>query len=95
MTHEQHVIFGTGPVGCWIARALHNMNLPTRAINRTGHRPVLMPAKVEMVAANAVDLVIEQLLQNELGVPANPKELLFDGHWVEGTSLCARKPTRL
>jgi DNA-binding LacI/PurR family transcriptional regulator len=44
----------------------------------------------ERVAANAVDLVIDQLVQNELGVPANPKELLFDGHWIEGTSL--RKP---
>ncbi len=44
----------------------------------------------EMVAANAVDLVIEQLLQNDMGVPANPKELLFDGHWVEGASLRPR-----
>ena len=53
MTHAQHVIFGTGPVGCWIARTLHSMNLPARAINRTGHRPALMPDEVEMVAANA------------------------------------------
>lgn len=55
MTHEQHVIFGTGPVGCWIAHTLHSMNLPTRAINRTGHRPALMPAEVVVVAANAAD----------------------------------------
>ncbi|NJN31025.1 MAG: NAD-dependent epimerase/dehydratase family protein [Synechococcales cyanobacterium RM1_1_8] len=53
MTHEQHVIFGTGPVGCWVAHALHSMNLPVRAINRTGHRPALMPDEVEVVAANA------------------------------------------
>lgn len=53
MTHTQHVIFGTGPVGCWIARALHSMNLPVRAINRTGHSPGLMPDEVEIVAANA------------------------------------------
>lgn len=53
MTHAQHVIFGTGPVGCWIARTLHSMNLPVRAINRTGHRPALMPDEVEIVAANA------------------------------------------
>ena len=44
----------------------------------------------EMVAANAVDLVIEQLLQNETGIPENPKELLFDGHWIEGTTLRPR-----
>ncbi|WP_017298712.1 NAD-dependent epimerase/dehydratase family protein [Nodosilinea nodulosa] len=55
MTHEQHVIFGTGPVGCWIARSLQAMNLPTRAINRTGYRPALMPADVEIVAANAAN----------------------------------------
>lgn len=41
----------------------------------------------EMVAANAVDLVIDQLLQNSMGIPENPKELLFDGHWIEGNSL--------
>lgn len=44
----------------------------------------------QMVAANAVDLVIGQLLRNETGIPAEPKELLFDGHWVEGRSLHPR-----
>ncbi len=41
----------------------------------------------EMVAANAVDMVVDQLLQNAMGVPENPKELLFDGHWIEGSTL--------
>ena len=41
----------------------------------------------EMVAANAVDLVIGQMLRNETGVPEHPKELLFAGHWVEGSTL--------
>lgn len=44
-----------------------------------------------MVAANAVDLVLGQLMRNETGVPEDPKELLFDGHWVEGATLRARK----
>jgi len=48
-----HVIFGTGPVGCWTARALRDLNIPVRAINRSGRRPGLMPAEVEMVAADA------------------------------------------
>ncbi|MGB3135417.1 MAG: NAD-dependent epimerase/dehydratase family protein [Nodosilinea sp.] len=53
LDHEQHVIFGTGPVGCWIASTLRSMDIPTRAINRTGQRPALMPADVEVAAANA------------------------------------------
>lgn len=47
------------------------------------------------VAANAVELVASQLQRNERGVPSNPKELLLDGHWVEGNSLrsrCAEAP---
>ncbi len=52
MPNELHVIFGTGPVGCWTARALREANLPVRAVNRSGKRPDLMPADVEIVAAN-------------------------------------------
>ena len=52
---ELHVIFGTGPVGCWTARALRERNLPVRAINRSGQRPDLMPADVEIIAADASD----------------------------------------
>ena len=52
---ELHVIFGTGPVGCWTARALREMDLHVRAVNRSGKRPDLMPAKVETVKADASD----------------------------------------
>ena len=44
----------------------------------------------DRVAANAVDLVIGQIYQNETGVPNEPKELLTDGRWVEGASLRPR-----
>jgi nucleoside-diphosphate-sugar epimerase len=54
-TSTLHVIFGTGPVGCWTARALRDLNIPVRAINRSGRRPDLMPAGVEIVAADASD----------------------------------------
>jgi len=57
MSMALHVILGTGPVGCWTARALSAMGYDVRAINRTGHRPALMPAAVEVVAANAADPV--------------------------------------
>ncbi|WP_052362142.1 LacI family DNA-binding transcriptional regulator [Geminisphaera colitermitum] len=35
----------------------------------------------EQIAANAVDLVMEQLNRNERGVPAAPKMLLTNGRW--------------
>ncbi len=37
----------------------------------------------DMVAANAVDLVVSQLNGHELGVPTSPRMLLFPGRWVE------------
>ena len=50
-----HVIFGTGPVGCWTARSLVDRGLPVRAVNRSGLRPALLPAEVDLVAADAGD----------------------------------------
>ena len=55
MTNQPHVIFGTGPVGCWIARVLRELDIPVRAVNRSGGRPDLMPEDVELVAADASD----------------------------------------
>ncbi|MDX9701165.1 NAD-dependent epimerase/dehydratase family protein [Rhodanobacter lindaniclasticus] len=55
MPTELHVIFGTGPVGCWTARALRSQGCAVRAVNRSGVRPGLMPADVEMVKADVAD----------------------------------------
>lgn len=55
MPPELDVIFGTGPVGCWTARALCRQGRAVRAVNRNGVRPDLMPADVEMVKADAAD----------------------------------------
>lgn len=55
MSHGIHVIFGAGPVGCHIARALVAKGLSVRAVNRSGSRPGLMPAEVEMRAADLRD----------------------------------------
>jgi nucleoside-diphosphate-sugar epimerase len=55
MANQLHVIFGTGPVGIWTARALVETGRAVRAINRTGKRPALMPAEVDVVAADASD----------------------------------------
>lgn len=55
MDKELHVILGTGPVGCWTARALVDQGLSVRAVNRSGKRPELMPVEVEMYAADVSD----------------------------------------
>jgi len=55
MDGKPHVIFGTGPVGCWTARLLVDRGLAVRAVNRSGRRPELMSAEVEVVAADASD----------------------------------------
>lgn len=55
MPTELHVILGTGPVGCWTARALRNQGRAVRAVNRSGVRPGLMPADVEMVKVDLAD----------------------------------------
>jgi nucleoside-diphosphate-sugar epimerase len=55
MASDLHVIFGTGPVGCWTARALRDQGKRVRAVNRAGARPDLMPADVEIAGADAAD----------------------------------------
>lgn len=50
--NQLHVILGTGPVGCWTARALRDRGLRVRAVNRSGNRPRLMPTDVEVEAAD-------------------------------------------
>ena len=55
MPTELHVIFGTGPVGCWTARALCSQGRTVRAVNRSGMRPGLLPAHVKMAKANVAD----------------------------------------
>ena len=55
MSESLQVILGTGPVGIWTARALRDTGLPVRAVNRSGRRPDLMPADVEIVAADVAD----------------------------------------
>lgn len=57
MVSELHVVLGTGPVGCWTAKALCAEGKPVRAVNRSGRRPELMPAEVTVVKADASDPV--------------------------------------
>jgi nucleoside-diphosphate-sugar epimerase len=55
MSENLHVVFGTGPVGSWIARTLSEAGEEVRAVNRTGKRPDLIPNGVEVVSADVSD----------------------------------------
>lgn len=55
ITTGLHVIFGTGPVGCWIARTLRDRGMRVNAFNHSGRRPALMPADVRIGAADLSD----------------------------------------
>ncbi len=52
---ELHVIFGAGPLGKWTARALVEMGLRVRMINRSGVSERL-PTGVELVASDAYNI---------------------------------------
>jgi LacI family transcriptional regulator len=43
--------------------------------------------RTRKVGACAVDLVVEQLQQNNLGVPDVPKSIHIEGEWVQGKTL--------
>lgn len=49
-----HVIFGTGPLGSWTARALLDMGRRVRMVNRSGRPSELLP-DVEVVRGDACD----------------------------------------
>jgi hypothetical protein len=48
--------------------------------------------QIENAGAAAVDLVIERLMTNDLGIPALPKTVLTQGAWRDGSTL--RGPCR-
>lgn len=51
----------------------------------------------DRIGAAAVDLLIEQLNNNEIGIPARPKTVMIDGVWHDGPSLrgaVAARPRR-
>ena len=47
----------------------------------------------QFVGAATIDLVVEQCLLGECGVPARPKDVLLDGVWVPGATVPAQRET--
>lgn len=98
MNSELHVIFGTGAVGTWTARALVDQGLAVRAINRSGKRSGLMPEEVEIRAADASDSPAAILaaegattIYQALNPPYNQWHELFPG--LQAAVLAAAKAT--
>jgi hypothetical protein len=48
--------------------------------------------RFDLVAANAVDLVVSQLITNERGVPPVHRVTLFPGQWMDGPGAPASVP---
>lgn len=44
----------------------------------------------EVIAASAVDLLVEQIHHNERGVPKHPKSVAVEGVWIDGKTLPKR-----
>ena len=59
------------------------------ALDLLGERQALSGVDVghNLVASNAVDLVVAQLQRNESGVPTSPHRVLVSGYWHEGQTL--------
>ena len=55
MSSELHVIFGSGPLGQSVMRALHQRGKTIRLVNRSGRRPAETPDGVEIVSGDAYD----------------------------------------
>lgn len=55
MKDSMHVIFGTGPLGQAVMRALVEKGETVRMVNRTGKRPQSVPAQVEVRGGDAYE----------------------------------------
>jgi DNA-binding LacI/PurR family transcriptional regulator len=44
-----------------------------------------------VVAAAAIDLIVQQIHRNEHGIPAHPKLVLIEGDWVDGPTVRKRR----
>jgi LacI family transcriptional regulator len=94
--HQPDAIVGMGPLvhdwsknlGLCVPRDLGiaNLDVLSRESGWSG-----IDGNHQIVGAAAVDLVVEQLQRNELGIPATPRTIFIEGIWVEGKTVRNRK----
>ncbi len=51
--------------------------------------------RTELVGAMAIDLVVEQINNNERGIPKAAKVVMVNGVWVEGENVRRQKAMRV
>lgn len=93
--HRPDVILGVGPtVEIWLREL--GLNIPEKISHidlclpdESGHSAGIFELP-RVVGAMAVELVIEQLNQNVLGIPKHPKMLHFEGKWIDAQNLPRR-----
>ena len=80
--------FDWGSIPRWLAKAGVRVpeDVSIAVLNRCPSAPEYsgIDPEPERLGATSVDLVIEQLENNEIGLPQNPKILTIPGRWVEG-----------
>jgi len=89
------IIYGGAPVYDWIKTM--GLTVP-RDLGLVALCVAGMPSSVslaqvvekpEVVGAAAIDLIVEQMQRNELGIPKHPKEVFITGEWIDGISVTA------
>ncbi len=55
MPREKNMVFGTGPLGRWVVRALAEKGRPATLVNRSGRVDGTLPEGVDVTAADASD----------------------------------------
>ncbi len=55
MAHEKNIVFGTGPLGFWVAQTLAERGRPVTLVNRRGKVDGRLSGGIDMAAAEATD----------------------------------------
>jgi DNA-binding LacI/PurR family transcriptional regulator len=90
--HQPEVLLCTGPlVEEWMAelgiKAPRDVGYANLTLIRKDGPVSGIFERTRKVGACAVDLVVEQIRQNNLGVPEIPKSIHIEGEWVQGKTL--------
>ena len=90
--HHPDVVVGHGAdfrrwivdLGCRVPAEVgyFDIDLPPQDREMSG-----LNQRQDLIGAAAVDLIIEQLQRNELGIPAHPKQVLLESEWVQGRTI--------
>ncbi len=84
------IIYGGTPVFSWVnsmgLSAPNDLGLVALCVAGTppGVEFARVVEKPEVVGAAAIELIVEQVLRNERGLPRDAKDVLITGEWVDG-----------